>query len=360
MWNRLRSSVHRLAHDHEKSVLSQVLLYPFLETASWIYRAASGLLQFFYGHKWLPRRRLGFPVISVGNLTWGGAGKTPFVEYLARKVVEQHRTPLILTRGYGQDETEQIRQHLHRAVVGAGKNRWKVAQEIAAKQRIDVAILDDGLQHWPLERDVEIVMVNALHPFGNGKIVPRGILREPLPHLKRAQIIVISHANLVGGRPLEELIQRLKAVAPQTHIVTSYLEPLFFYRAKKRFRVSLDRLRKQRVTTFSGVGTPRSFQLLLAHHEIKPVRNFEFMDHHPYRREELEEIKEISKAASADEIVTTEKDYYRSASLIAETLDPLVLATRLRILSGEDILTERLFHLLGVTPHDPNPRPHQP
>jgi tetraacyldisaccharide-1-P 4'-kinase len=103
------------------------------------------------------------------------------------------------------------------------------------------------------------------------------------------------------------------------------------------------------VATFSGVGTPRSFQLLLANSLIKPVRNFEFEDHHIFTENELRDIKRVSEAASADEIITTEKDFYRSPELITRVLNPLILAARLRISVGEEVLTERLFRLLGVT-----------
>jgi len=349
MFSSTRSYFRRLAQGYEKDTLSH-FLYPVLEVVSRIYCVVVRMVRVLHEAKILPRKRLQFPVISVGNLAWGGTGKTPFVEYLARRVSERRRTPLILTRGYSHDEVEQLRHHLPKAVIGVGKKRWNVAQDMAKKHRIDVAILDDGLQHWRIERDIEIIMINALDPFGNGKILPRGILREPLSILKRAAIIVISHTNLVSIQKLRELKEKLKEIAPESFIVDSYLEPLFFYRAKRRSRVSLDRLRNQRVTTFSAVGAPRSFQLLLSHFSIKPVRNFEFTDHHVFSEGELQEIRQVSDSASVDEIVTTEKDFYRSASVITNSLNPLILATRLRISSGEEILTDRLFRLLGVMP----------
>jgi len=348
MLRSVRNYFRLMAEDKQNGVLSYVFC-PFLELSGWVYGKAVAFLRFSYEKKMLPRRRLPFPVVSVGNLTWGGTGKTPLVEYLARKVSERHRSPLVLTRGYSHDEVEQLKHHLPRAIVGAGKNRWRVAQEMKRKHRIDLAILDDGFQHWPIERDIEIVVINALNPFGNGKLIPRGILREPVSILKKAVIVVLQNVNLAKREDVQALKEKINKIAPKIFLVESYFEPLFFYRARKRSRVSIERLRHRRVTTFSGLGTPRSFQLLLSRCQMKPVRNFEFGDHHKFTEKEMKEIKRVSESASVDEIITTEKDFYRCPELIAKVLDPLVLAARLRIASGEEILTDRLFRLLGVT-----------
>ncbi len=343
-----RNYFRLLAEDKQQDMFSKAL-YPVLELGGWFYGKGVETMRFCYEKGMLRRKRLPFPVVSVGNLTWGGTGKTPLVEYLARKISERHRSPLVLTRGYSHDEVEQIKHHLPRVTVGVGKDRWRIANNMKQQHRIDVAILDDGFQHWPIERDVEIVVINALNPFGNEKLIPRGILREPVSILKKAAIVVLSHVNLADPKRVEELKKKISQAAPQALFAESYLEPLFFYRARKRVRVPLQRLKDKRVTTFSGIGTPRSFQILLSKCLMKPVRNFEFEDHHQYTEGDFQEIRRVSDLAGVDEIVTTEKDFYRSQDLISKTLNPLVLATRLRIASGEDILTDRLFRLLGVT-----------
>ncbi len=346
MFKSMKNYFRQLAEGHDDETFSR-LLAPFLEVAGNVYGGVVTLTRSLYERHLLPRRRLPFPVISVGNLTWGGTGKTPFVEYLARKVSERGKTALILTRGYSHDEVEQYRQHLPRAIIGVGKNRLRVAQDMAKQHRIDLAILDDGLQHWPIERDVEIVTVNVLNPFGNGKLLPRGMLREPVTALRRAGIIVLSHTNLVERKEAEKLKGEILNIAPQAFVAEAYLEPLFLYRAKKRSRISLDRLENQRVTTFSAVGAPRSFQLLLAQFHIKAVRNFEFSDHHAFSDEELEEVREVSRGASADEIITTEKDFFRCPERITNILNPLILATRLKIGLGEGEIQNRIWGLLG-------------
>lgn len=345
MQNSMKSYFRRLAEGYENGWTVSVLA-PFLEAAAGVYAASSQGMRGLYETRILPKQRLRFPVVSVGNLTWGGTGKTPLVEYLARKVSDRNRVPLILTRGYSNDEVAQFRRHLPKAVLGVGRNRVQAAQEAAKNQPVDIALLDDGFQHWPVKRDLEILTINGLNPFGNGKLIPRGILREPLSALRRAHAVVVSHSNLAPAEEIRKLRETVRQYAPQALWVESYLEPLFFYRAKNRERVMLDRLQKHKVTTFSAIGSPRSFQLLLASIQIKPVRNFEFTDHHVFSDKELQEIRSVSESARAEEVVTTEKDFYRSPEQLIRALNPLVLATRLRIKSGEEMLMEKIFRLL--------------
>jgi len=337
-----------LAEDKQNDPTSGVLL-ALLSFAAWGYGHGVRIFRWLYENKILPRKRLPYPVISVGNLTWGGTGKTPFVEYLARKIGTHRRIPLVLTRGYSHDEAVELQSHLPTAVIGVGKDRAKVAERVKNEKRhVDIAVLDDGLQHQVLERDVDIVVINSLNPFGNGKLIPRGILREPLTVLTRAAIIVLTHVNLVSPEELKTLKAKIAVLAPQAQIIETMMEVLFLYRAKTKVRTSIEKMAGRRVATFAAVGTPRSFQLVLQRFLLKTVRNFEFLDHHEYTKQELLKVKEVAQSAGAEEIITTEKDFYRSRELIADTLNPLVLAARLRIVSGEEILTERLFRLLGV------------
>ena len=339
----------RLLAEDKQSDATSGLLSAFLSLAAWGYGLGVRTFRWLYEHKILPRKRLPYPVISVGNLTWGGSGKTPFVEYLARKIGTHRRIPLVLTRGYSHDEALELQNHLPAAVIGVGKDRAKVAERVKKEKRhVDIAILDDGLQHQVLERDVDIVVVNSLNPFGNGKLIPRGILREPLAVLKRAAIVVLTHVNLVTPEELKALKEKIQRLAPQAQLVETFMEVLFLYRAKTKVRMSIEKMAGKRVSTFAAVGTPRSFQLVLQRFHLKTIRNFEFLDHHEYTREELLKIKEVAQSAGAEEIITTEKDFYRSRELITNTLNPLVLAARLRVVSGEEILTDRLFRLLGV------------
>ncbi len=324
-------------------------LRPCLEAAGAFYGALNALTRRLYEKKILKTRQLPIPVVSVGNLTWGGAGKTPFVEYLARRISDRGCKPMILTRGYGRDEVEQMKHHLSETLIVEGKDRYAGACNALKSQTAHIAIIDDGFQHWPLVRDLEIVLVNALNPFGSGKLAPAGILREPLSVLNRAAFVVISHANLIKLEDLEALKAKVRAAAPGAELVETCLEPLFFYKAEKKIRIPLQKLKNSRVTTLSGVAAPKSFQLLLKAQQIKPLRNFEFTDHHDYTESELLEVKRVSESAAVSDIIITEKDYYRCPEKMLKILDPLILAARLRVTSGEGRLLERISRLLEVS-----------
>ncbi|HCM43207.1 MAG TPA: tetraacyldisaccharide 4'-kinase [Candidatus Omnitrophica bacterium] len=324
------------------------LLTPFLSVGEWFYRKGYERDRDQYLKNPAARARLAFPVISVGNLTWGGTGKTPLVEAIARKVLAAKKTPLILSRGYSHDEVEQMKSHLEGALMASGKDRVLAAKEVLRDYHVDLGVLDDGMQHWPIERDLEIVTINALNPFGNGKLIPRGILREPLSALQRAHIVVLMHVSFLKTQDLRDLRKKVAELAPQAKLVQAYIEPLFFYRGRDHLRVSLEKMRGKRVTAFSGIGAPRTFQLILQRSKVKPVRSFEYRDHYEFKKKDLEEIKKISDLADAEEIVTTEKDFYRCKKLLSETLDPLVLATRVQFMSGEDILDDAIMNLVGV------------
>lgn len=346
MGNALKNYFRLLSEDKVNGPLSKAI-YPVLEYLAKAYAKASFERREMYEKDPSKREKLPFPVISVGNITWGGTGKTPFVEYLAKRISEMKKAPLILSRGYSHDEIEQYKDHLPDVLIGTGKDRVKAAHAAAGRGRVEAAILDDGFQHWKLARDLDILMINAINPFGNGRLIPRGSLREPVEAVGRADVIVFTHSNLIKPDALRALKKKISDLAPKALMIDSYLEPLFFYRAKKRQRVPLEKMLDRKVTTFSAVGVPRSFQIMLANLKMKPIRNFEFIDHHVFSKSDLREIKTMKEASGSDDVVTTEKDFYRSPKEIAEILDPLVLATRLRISWGEKALMDRVAKTVG-------------
>ena len=321
---------------------------PILNFGSWCYEFVANSRRSDYENGRKKSNTLPIPTISIGNITWGGVGKTPLTMYISRFLLNEHKTPLILTRGYGSDETKEYTEEIPQAILGIGKDRYKVATEILSKQKPHVAILDDGFQHWQLTRSLNIVVMNALNPFGNHRVIPSGILRERPEALKRADLIVFSDVNLVPRKALDEIKARVKTFAPQAEFVEAQREPLYFYWAKSKEKMELNRLKGKRVTTFSGVGTPRSFQLLMSSLGLKTVRNFEFCDHHPFSESELREIAEVRLSSQSDYLITTEKDYLRKEQMIADILNPLILKTALRITIGDSILKDRIRRLLGI------------
>jgi tetraacyldisaccharide 4'-kinase len=322
----LRNYFRLIAEERSSNGLWPWLWKPVLQLGSLFYKLGLFFHQKFYQLSILKRRGLQKPVISVGNITWGGTGKTPLVEYIARFYINRGNVPLILSRGYGKDETRALAKQLPEARLAIGGDRYQAAQTALAQKPADIMIMDDGFQHWAMKRDLDVVAVNVLNPFGNFFLIPRGILREPLTALKRAALIVLTDVNLT----------------PRKEFIEAYREALYFYRPGNRERIQPTRLEGERVTTFSGIGTPRSFQMLLNQIGLKTVRNFEFSDHHPFTEYELKEILEAKEASKSDEIVTTEKDFYRSEESIRKTLNPLVLKTRLHLTTGETLLHQYL------------------
>lgn len=319
---------------------------PLLSFASAVYKTAVEMRKSFYAKQIVKPKALQIPVISIGNITWGGVGKTPLTQYISRFYLDQKKTPLILTRGYGRDETREFQIKVPEALLGVGKNRFEIASHLLKEHKADAAILDDGFQHYQLARDLDIVVMNVLNPFGNEKLIPRGILREPLEALDRAHMVVFNDVNLIPRKSFELIRDRVKQLAPRAELIEAQHEPLYFYWAKSKARMDLNKLSGKPVTTFSGVGTPRSFQLLLNYLGVKTVRNFEFCDHHPFTEKELQEVQEVKQTSQSEFVITTEKDLLRKEDSITKILDPLVLKIAMRITVGESILQDRLRRVL--------------
>ncbi|PIQ85641.1 MAG: tetraacyldisaccharide 4'-kinase [Candidatus Omnitrophica bacterium CG11_big_fil_rev_8_21_14_0_20_45_26] len=320
---------------------------PWLWLIRLMYESSVNLRASLYAVGFCRSKKLSIPAVSVGNITWGGVGKTPLTLYLSRFLLKEHKVPLILTRGYNADEVREYQANLAQAVIGVGKNRYEIAKRLLKKQKADIAILDDGFQHWQLHRDLNLVVINALNPFGNGTLIPTGILREPLTSLKRAHMIIFNDVNLIDRKNFETLRDQVKQLVPTAEIIEAQREPIFFYQAKSGGRIDVDRMRGRRVTTFSGVGTPRSFQLVLSKLGIKTIRNFEFSDHHAFTARELKEINEVCESSQSDSIITTEKDFFRRRKLITQIVDPLILRVYVRITVGEEILKDRIRKLFS-------------
>ena len=256
-------------------------------------------------------RKLESTVISVGALTMGGAGKSPFVAHLAQRLAEAGRSPAILTRGYGRKSrldvivprggTAQVEQtgdeaqtyvRTGTAHVGIGPDRYEVGRRMERELKPDVFLLDDGFQHFRLQRDHDIVLIDALDPLGGG-VFPLGRLREPFAALARATAIVITRAeNRHVG--IERLIRRHNPHAPmfRARIVTT----------------GLPKTIDGPIAAFCGLGQPRTFWRTLDTLGIKAAPRLVFPDHHRYSAGDLHEIFRQTTAAGAQALVTTEKD----------------------------------------------------
>ncbi len=267
--------------------------------------------------------RLAAPVVSVGNITTGGTGKTPMVIALVQRLIARGRRPAVLLRGYGgtwdpddphqrsSDEADVLRHALGElAPVIAHPDRVHGAR--LAQQRkpdTDVFVLDDGFQHRRLVRDLDLVLIDATRPFGYGRLLPRGLLREPPCNLRRADAVIITRADQVHAEHLERIEQRIEALTgrrPLAHAAHRWHE----LREGDKVRPISD-LRFLKVVGVCGVGNPQPFIDRLARAADTVLRCHSFRDHHAYTAGEVETLLALARRAGADAVVTTEKDWVK-------------------------------------------------
>jgi len=292
------------------------------------------------------------PVISVGNLTVGGTGKTPMVAYLARLALEMGKRPLIVSRGYGSRSGRPNEEalELERLCPGVphvqNPDRLEAVTLWMTDNPCDVAILDDGFQHRRLARDLDIVLIDALRPFGFGHLVPRGLLREPLSALRRADLVIITRAELVDGAAVARLRSALATfVRADTPILVAQHQPTGLAMLDGSRRPA-EWLRGRRVAAACAIGNPEAFRRTLGRLGAR-IEVFEtFRDHHPYTREDLARFADAARATGAKTLVTTGKDYVKWLPLLREeppaALEIAAVEVAMRLVEGEDVLRSRV------------------
>ncbi len=331
-----------------KQDISSQFFRAFLFLLSFIYGWILSVRRFLYATHVFSPKHLPLPVISIGNLTWGGTGKTPFVMELANRVQFLGKNPAVISRGYGSDEWKEISANLPQVRVGIGKNRGRVASSLLAGGPVDVMICDDAFQHWALYRDWEIVLINAARPFGNGFLIPRGELRELPSELGKAQTIILTHGDQVSSDQLASLRGKLLSLAPKADLIEAIHEPLFFYRASSKEKRSLESFRGVSAIALSAIGSPESFVGNLRNLGLDVKKSFEFPDHHLFTEKDLADVRHDRDKSSIQITVTTEKDLYRGAESLVRVLDPWVLKVKMKIVKGDEIILKRLRSLLGI------------
>ncbi|MFV1960164.1 MAG: tetraacyldisaccharide 4'-kinase [Planctomycetota bacterium] len=261
-------------------------------------------------------RRLPRPVVSVGNLAVGGTGKTPFTALLARLLLDGGRHPAILSRGYGprvgpiglSDEGAVLAHLLGPSVPQReDPDRLRGGRALLASHpEIDVFLLDDGFQHWRLARNLDIVLLDATNPFGYGRLLPRGRLRERPAALGRADLLVLTRTGRVGADRIGEVRERLGRVAPTTPVLEVRTRPVAFDRAGRQHGV--ESLRGRAVFACCGVGNPEAFVALLRDLGADVVGRRFFADHADPGQRGWETVLDAAQGAGADVVVTTRKD----------------------------------------------------
>jgi len=326
----------------------RLALTPF----SWIFGTAVEVRHSLYRSGVFTVHRVPCPVVSVGNLTLGGTGKTPLVEWIVREARMLGKQAVVLSRGYGAsangipDELAALAASLDQLAFVSDPDRVRGALEAIERHRADVLVLDDGFQHYRLARDLDVVAVDATLPFGDGYCLPRGMLREPIRALRRAGVLVVTRADQVPPEALERLARRLHRAAPRAVLATAAHRPHAVRSLATGEVSSPGLLAGARVFAASGIGNPRAFEETLKSLGAELVGAVRFIDHHDYQPAEIDDLRNAASAAGAEFLVTTQKDAVKWPSPTGPGPEPVALEVRIAFRTGVDAVREALRRAL--------------
>jgi tetraacyldisaccharide 4'-kinase len=348
----LNQQGYRKLISGQRRGFAAVILRSLLRVVSWFYLVAVLLRNFLYSAGWLRTHRVSARVISIGNITAGGTGKTPLVIWLCGLLRLKGVRCAILTRGYKLKETKLsdepaiLTKSCPEAKVIVDPDR--VAGAAKAIDQFDAAalVMDDGFQHRRLRRDIDIVTIDAIRPFGYGKMLPAGLLREPPSALRRADAAVITRCDQTDGAELTLLEEKLRTANPDMMIARAIHEPVCAKSVEPK-EISLEQLKGRSIFAFCGIGNPDAFFQTIKKLGLNLVGSRTYNDHYHYTDESLRDIYEEARYLEADLILTTEKDWSKAALRIqADEILLAYLAVRLKILTGQKELTTLIDDLL--------------
>jgi tetraacyldisaccharide 4'-kinase len=327
------------------SLLLRALLWPL----SVLYGVIVRVKVWLYANKWFKQKRLNARVISVGNLTVGGTGKTPMVIWLAEKFLAEGKRVAILSRGYRGangtgDEIELMKFRLQgRVSFGVGKNRFAAGRRLESQQPIDVFLLDDGFQHLQLARDLDILLMDVSRPLAGESLLPAGRLREPVTAMSRANLIIFTRAEAESGTI--DAIGKLKqfpVFAASTRLLG------FRHFSGEVTPLSASEIGAGPFFAFCGLGNPDAFFRDLGSWGLAICGQAIFPDHHRYTQRDILAVKQAAKQAGASELVTTEKDAQNLAGInFGET--PLYVAVIDLVVTPEADFRNVLEETLSAT-----------
>ncbi|OGW75265.1 MAG: tetraacyldisaccharide 4'-kinase [Omnitrophica bacterium RBG_13_46_9] len=317
----LKRYMYDLMNDRKRGALAQSVK-GFLLMLSYIYGALVKCNHFFYKVKLLKSYKSPIAVASVGNITLGGTGKTPFVAMLSRRMAQNGKKVGVLIRGYGEDEWEMLKDGLgeYGIKVFVGRDRVRFAKE-ALRSGFDCLILDDGFQHLRLKRDLDIVLIDSTNPFGNGRLFPRGILREKTEGLKRADIIVLTKADK-GKDNMSKIESEIEKIASGKLVIKAVHSPKKLFDIRTEREEPLSFLNGRRICLVCAICDTSYFRYTAEKTGARIEAEFVFPDHYPYRTSDLNRIFEDCAEKNINTIVTTEKDAVKLKKFMPKTGSP--------------------------------------
>lgn len=356
----MKEFFYLVAMDQKKGILIsllKILLWMF----SIIFWGAISIRGLFYKLGVFKSDQLSKPVISVGNITVGGSGKTPLVQWIAKQLKKQERKPAVLIRGYMDkkvqetaaqvpfsDEAELLRDSLKDTPILVGPNRIENAKKALKEKDVDVFILDDGFQHRQLSRNLDVVVIDTTNPFGNGHLIPRGILREPISSLLRAHVIVLTKTDLDQKR-VEDIKGLLKTFCPDVPVVETIHKPTELIDLCSNKSSDVSSIKGKDIYVVSSIGNPIAFERTLENLGANLKKKISFMDHYLYNKEDIERLINDCRINSINTIITTQKDAVKLQefkSLFEGQIEVLVLRIEISITHGKDQFLERITSVL--------------
>jgi len=340
-----------------------------LGVAGTAYTIGIRLRNFLYCKGWLKTHRVNAAVVSIGNITTGGTGKTPLVIWLYNKITQNSKLKTqnckcaILTRGYKatqnskfktqnySDEPAILTKSCPEAKVIVNPNRVTGATEAVNKWGAKILIMDDGFQHRRLGRDLDIVTIDAMCPFGYGKVLPAGLLREPVTALKRADAVVVTRCDQTTAAELAQLEEKLQLINADMPIARSIHAPVCA-KSLGHKKISIDELKDKKIFAFCGIGNPNAFSGTIRKLGLNLAGSRVYNDHHRYTDNDIADIYEEAGYLGADLILTTQKDWskictYKSSILNSQDTPFAYLAIQLKFISGEDKITRLIEDALA-------------
>lgn len=372
-----------LVHSKEVDGLFPHLIMGILYIFSLIYGLLVNIKLVGYKYGIFQKQKLDCFVISLGNVTVGGTGKTPTAQRLARDIRDMGYRVVILNRGYrakwhgevgivsdgkrlhmdaaeAGDEAYMLAKHLPEVPVLIGAERAKTGRYAMEHFGAEVAILDDGYQHWQLERDLDILLVDAVNVFGNGYILPRGTLREPISHISRADICLMTKVDQAAAGSCDYIRETVHRYNPEARIVESIHQPRCFIPLTEWYvniasqGIDIAQMRGKRIMAVSAIGNPASFEQTLSDLGAVIIESLRYPDHHDYAMSEMTDIFQQAENAGAEAIVITEKDAVKIPADVARekwSIPIYVICVEVNFQKGSeglaDLLKKRLAERLG-------------
>jgi tetraacyldisaccharide 4'-kinase len=330
------------------------LLHPLLYVASVLYGSGVRFRLWLYRRHFLATQSLPLKVISIGNLTAGGTGKTPHTALLACYLREKGFKTAVLSRGYrgtkvkegavisdtgsiqgtleeGGEEPYWLAQKLPGIPVVVGRDRFRSGLLCFQNWQTEWVILDDGFQHLSLEREIDILLLSGQFPLESERLLPLGFLREPLKEMRRADIIVITHAEALDFFQREEMEGEIRSRVPSIPVFFSEHKPRVLRSYPDKKEIPLSELAGKRVVAFCGLAYPDSLIFSLQQLQADPVQLVKFPDHHYYREKDKRYLETLSRSLKVNWLITTEKDDLKLGRWVPADLKILVLGIEVEI-----------------------------